>query len=255
MEILINKSVEEKELAQKENIAQREDLEKLNLILGLRVNEYTNLKKQHEVHLQNLETEKEKTAKLKESLAKEKCKVEKIEQDLEDEHKLLESTREKAEMVYQQLSQCQSENSVLREEMEKLSLTVGLREIEIKEMKKILERENADLQEKMRTLNYTISLRELEINELKEQRERDNREINKMYKKLNEKDVSTHSLRDPFLSSDSPYEAFGASSMAREQLAQQTGGFQVEDLKCPQCGEAFQDFQIFNDHILCHDLE
>ncbi|KAE8575074.1 hypothetical protein XENTR_v10003696 [Xenopus tropicalis] len=140
----------------------------------------------------------------------------------------------------------------LRQNLEKKDKTMETMEKQLAQ----LQRENATVLRQMEDLSYTLELRKAEISDMQQQRVRDGAEIEHLNRLLTEQSSSTP--RNQGLFFQNPYESESLISFANEpQPGEAPGGSSVRhvQMQCPECGSEFENFQVFQDHIFCHDLE
>ncbi|KAM4622830.1 calcium-binding and coiled-coil domain-containing protein 2 [Discoglossus pictus] len=124
------------------------------------------------------------------------------------------------------------------------------------------ESNNEELLKKLEEKDDLVSLRIMEIEDLKQAYQKKCYEIEELYKQRNERGLSAPFQQTPHLFFGNPYEEprssigmqqHGWPSSVHSQEVQGQGCSRV----CPVCSAVFkdEDVQVFNDHVMCHEIE
>ncbi|OCT59974.1 calcium-binding and coiled-coil domain-containing protein 2 [Xenopus laevis] len=168
-------------------------------------------------------------------------------------------------LLQEQLQEIQMERKKDKFSIDLLTKEVaGLRQNLEKKMKAVettekqldpLQRENASLLQQIQDVKCMLELRKAEISDMQEQRMRDCEEIEQLNRLLSQRSLPTP--RHQGLYSHNPHEGESLISFGNEpQYGEAPGGGsgQQIEMTCPECAAEFEDFQVFQDHVMCHDL-
>ncbi|XP_075437125.1 calcium-binding and coiled-coil domain-containing protein 2 isoform X3 [Ascaphus truei] len=172
----------------------------------------------------------EENEQLHSSLAAQKQGVLDMEQRLAQAQEQQQSAQERALALQQQLAQQQKENLLL------------LRRLE--------------------TGNHSVIVRSMELDDLRAECQRKKEEIDELHSLLSEKQLSAPGSQNTQLYFPNPYREHRPSYPDSEEHqgpgSSSSGSSRSPGTReCPQCGQLFpeRDLQVFNDHLLCHELD
>ncbi|XP_077315908.1 calcium-binding and coiled-coil domain-containing protein 2 isoform X2 [Lithobates pipiens] len=255
-------------LQQKEFATKDEEMKKLHLdITHFQANE-VKLKDNFEEHMRIMADEKKAKTELEQIVNRQEKKVSDLENKITELKTNLKFAQEYKIRMEQKQAKAQDEDRKNKELIRELRSTIQLREVEVTDLKEIIEDEDRKNKELIRELRSTIQLRDIEVTDLKEIIERKLEEVDDLnHKLLQERSSASLAFsmsQAPGLVYGNPYPAIPPRIPAENESFGQHFETSLEQQeiptltkKCPYCSAEFQDVdeQVFKDHVLCHDYE